>query len=191
LISKRSEVIAMNARMGKALLALFVMGLAGCAATPETKERAAPEPMSLTLNEQDVQYMCASPVYLSDVTKSFVLPLGSNDRTVAMGDLLNQAVQKMFWKETKAGNAVAPVVTAGFDGGTGAYRDSTLYVRISLQFQIFKPTGQSYMDVAVGESSSKTAPDSSDGAVVNAALQQALGRLAGVLSSAGICRPMH
>lgn len=181
----------MNARMCKVFLVLFVTGLAGCVAMTEPKERAAPETVSLALNQQDVQYMCASPIYLSDVTKSFSLPLGSNDRTVAMGALLNQAVQKMFWKETKAGNAVPPVVTLGFDGGTGAYRDSTLYVRISLQFQIFKPTGQSYMDIAVGESSSKTAPDSSDGAVVNAALQQALGRLAGVLKSAGICRAMR
>jgi hypothetical protein len=62
-------------------------------------------------------------------------------------------------------------------------------VRISLQFQIFKPTGQSYMDIAVGEASS--AAENSDAVVVNAALQQALGRLAGVLNSAGICRPMH
>jgi hypothetical protein len=79
-------------------------------------------------------------------------------------------------------------VTLGFDGGTGAYRDSTLYVRISLQFQVFKPNGQSYLDVAVGEASSSS---ESDAVVVNAALQQALGRLAGVLRSAGICRAMR
>ena len=183
----------MSTRMCKTLLAMLLILLAGCVAEVKPKERTAPENIALSLGAQDAQYMCVSPIYLSDVTKSFNLPLGSNDRSVALGALLDQAVQKTFWKEARpaVAGAVAPVVTVGFDGGTGAYRDSTLYVRTSLQFQIFKPTGQSYMDIAVGESSSDSAPDSSDGAVVNAALQQALGRLAGVLKSAGICRAMR
>lgn len=182
----------MTARMYKTLLAISMMLLAGCATT-ESQERAAPEKIALSSSVQDAQYMCLSPIYLSDATKSFSLLLGSNDRSVALGELLDQAVQKIFWKETRpaVAGAVAPVVTLGFDGGTGAYRDSTLYVRISLQFQVFKPTGQSYMDVAVGESSSQSAENSSDAAVVNAALQQSLRRLAGVLTSAGICRSMQ
>jgi hypothetical protein len=182
----------MKARMCKTLLAIVVLLLAGCVAK-DSQERAAPENIALSSNEQDAQYMCVSSIYLSDVTKSFSLSLGSNDRSVALGALLDQAVKKVFWKETRpaVAGAVAPVVTLGFDGGTGAYRDSSLYVRISLQFQVFKPTGQSYMDVAVGESSSQSADNSSDAAVVNAALQQSLRRLAGVLTSAGICRAMQ
>ena len=181
----------MNTRMCKTLLAMSLILLAGCVAEVKPKERTAPENIALSLGAQDAQYMCVSPIYLSDVTKSFNLPLGSDERTVALGALLDQAVQKKFWKETRPAfsGAEAPVVTLGFDGGTGAYRDSTLYVRISLQFQIFKPTGQSYMDIVVGEASSSA--DNSDAVVVNAALQQALGRLAGVLNSAGICRSMH
>ena len=125
--------------------------------------------------------------------RRFLSRLSLGVGSVALGSLLDQAVQKMFWKDSVAaasGRAV-PVVTLGFDGGTGAYRDSALYLRISLQFQIFKPTGQSYLDIVVGESSSKSAADGSDAAVINAALQQALGRLAGVLASAGVCRTMQ
>ena len=181
----------MNTRMCKTLLAMSLILLTGCVAEVKPQERAAPENIVLALNAQDTQYMCTSPIYLSDVSKSFHLLLGRGGRSVALGALLDQAVKKMFWKETRAtfSGAEAPVVMLGFDGGTGAYRDSSLYVRISLQFQIFKPTGQSYMDIAVGEASS--AAENSDAVVVNDALQQALGRLAGVLNSAGICRPMH
>ncbi|HRF87038.1 MAG: hypothetical protein IPN27_09780 [Cellvibrionales bacterium] len=180
----------MNARMCKKLLAISLILLAGCVAKEKPQQRAAPEKFVLTLNAQEMQHMCTSPIYLSDLTKSFSLPLGGDDRSVALGELLDQAVQKVFWKETRpaVAGSVPPVVTLGFDGGTGAYRDSTLYVRISLQFQVFKPNGQSYLDVAVGEASSST---ESDAVVVNAALQQALGRLAGVLRSAGICRAMR
>ena len=181
----------MKTRMKAALLVMGVILLAGCVAQ-ENQQRSAQEDIVLLPSTDDRQYMCVSPVYLSDATKSFHLALGSQDNHVALGALLDQAVQKMFWKETKAtATSVAPVVTLGFDGGTGAYRDSTLYVRISLQFQIFKPTGQSYLDVAVGESSSQSAENDSDAAVVNAALKQSLSRLAGVLISAGICRPMQ
>ncbi|MCC7516552.1 MAG: hypothetical protein IT470_04340 [Pseudomonadales bacterium] len=174
-----------------ALLAVSML-LAGCVAKT-ADEKPAFENVALSFSATSGQYMCVSPVYLSDVTKNFSMPLGDKQHTVALGSLLNQAVQKMFWKEAKAeavGKAI-PVVMVGFDGGTGAYRDDTLYTRVSLQFQIFRPTGQSYMDVVVGEASSKTVSNASDAAVVNAALEQALGRLAGVLVSAGICRSLQ
>jgi hypothetical protein len=62
----------------------------------------------------------------------------------------------IFWTDSAAalsGRAL-PTITLGFDGGTGVHTDSSKYrAQISLQFQIFKPTGQSYMDVAVGQSS--------------------------------------
>jgi hypothetical protein len=182
----------MKSLIVRVALLVMTMSLVSCAAIGG-KERAAPEKITLSFDAQNKQYMCVSPVYLSEATKSFILSLGDNNHTVALGTLLDQAVQKIFWKDANAAASgrANPIVMLGFDGGTGAYRDSTLYVRISLQFQIFKPTGQSYIDLAVGESSSQTASDSSDAAVVNDALQQSLGRLAGILTSAGICRAVQ
>lgn len=176
------------------LLALF---LGSCAAP----EKSAPERIEMVPGlpvVTDSQYMCVSKVYLSDVTKAFLLPVadGGDGGNVEAGKLLDKAVQGTFWTDAsaKVSGRVPPVVTLGFDGATGVYTDPNsgkYFVQISLQFQIFKPTGQSYMDVAVGQSSAPASGHAGSEAAIQAAMAQALHRLEGILVSAQICRPMQ
>ena len=112
------------------------------------------------------------------------LPFGAY--YVAKYELENGAVYQEQWVVPNL-----PVVTLGFDGATGVYTDSSkYYAQISLQFQIFKPTGQSYMDLAVGQSAASASGQAASEAVVKTAMTQALHRLEGILVSADICRPM-
>ncbi|HSC75261.1 MAG TPA: hypothetical protein VLB90_03365 [Pseudomonadales bacterium] len=169
-----------------ALIALLLVSCAAPEGTDVTTEPAV---------EADRQYMCVSKVYLSDLTKAFLLPAAGNNKgsDIQAGKMLDKAVQEIFWTDSSAamsGRAL-PVVTLGFDGATGVYTDSgKYYAQISLQFQIFKPTGQSYMDLAVGQSAASTGGQAASEKVVKAAMKQALHRLESILVSADICRPM-
>lgn len=171
--------------------ALLVLFLASCAM--QDKSRVVEGVPVVT----DSQYMCVSKIYLSDMTKAFLLPVadGGNGGNVDAGKLLDKAVQGTFWTDASAAASgrPLPVVTLGFDGGTGVYTDphnNKYFVQISLQFQIFKPTGQSYMDIAVGQSSAPAYGHAESEAAIQAAMTQALHRLEGILVSAEICRPM-
>ena len=172
--------------------ALLVLFLASCAMQEK------PQVVEGLPVVTDNQYMCVSKIYLSDMTKAFLLPVadGGKGGNVDAGKLLDKAVQETFWTDASAAASgrPQPVVTLGFDGGTGVYTDpynDKYFVQISLQFQIFKPTGQSYMDIAVGQSSAPASGHADSEAAIRMAMTQALHRLEGILVSAEICRPMR
>lgn len=140
------------------------------------------------------QYMCMSKIYLSDMTKGFLLPVDESNQSsgdIQAGKMLDKAVQETFWTDSAAalsGRAL-PVVTLGFDGGTGVQTSKGKYfAQISLQFQIFKPTGQSYMDLAVGQSSAPASGQAASTKAIDAAIKQALRRLENILVNAEVCR---
>ncbi len=170
------------------LIVLNSFLLVSCAAHTSEQSDAANE-----VNVTDRQYMCVSKIYLSDLTKAFLLPVDSRHKgdNVQAGKMLDKAVQNIFWTDSASalsGRAL-PTITLGFDGGTGVYNDSSKYLaQISLQFQIFKPTGQSYIDLAVGQASGSVSGRVASEATINAAILQALRRLGGTLVNAEICR---
>ena len=145
------------------------------------------------VNVTDRQYICVSKIYLSEMTHAFSLPVDSRRKgdNIQAGKMLDKAVQQIFWTDSASalsGRAL-PTITLGFDGGTGVQTESGKYfAQISLQFQIFKPTGQSYMDLAVGQSSGPVSGRAASETVINAAMKQALHRLGGILVNAEICR---
>jgi hypothetical protein len=173
------------------LLLLNSLLLMSCAVHTSRQPDATNEAMNIT----DRQYMCVSKIYLSDLTKAFLLPVDSRHKgdNIQVGKILDKAVQNMFWTDSSAalsGRAL-PAITLGFDGGTGVYNDSgsnKYLAQISLQFQVFKPTGQSYMDVVVGQSSGPASGQAASEAAINAAIMQALHRLGSALVNAQICR---
>jgi hypothetical protein len=171
------------------LLVLNSVLLMSCAINAPEQSDTANESVNVTGR----QYMCVSKIYLSDLTKAFLLPVDSRHKgdNVQVGKMLDKAVQNIFWTDSSAAlsGRVLPTITLGFDGGTGVYNDSSKYrAQISLQFQIFKPTGQSYMDVVVGQSSGPASGQSASEVAVNAAIIQALHRLGSTLVNAQICR---
>jgi hypothetical protein len=177
--------------------ALMALLLASCASLKQADQQGTAEQKAMAV-ETDNQYMCVSKVYLSDLTKAFLLPAAGNNKglDIQAGKMLDKAVQETFWVDSSAAMSgrVSPVVTLGFDGGTGVYTDTSsnkYYAQISLQFQIFKPTGQSYMDIAVGQAAASADGQAASEAVIKAAMTQALHRLEGILVSAEICRPMQ
>jgi hypothetical protein len=171
---------------------VFVLLLASCAMPEKSDDAAA---LAVTA---DRQYMCVSKIHISDMTRAFSLPAAgaSSNGNIQAGKVLDKIVQETFWTDSAAavsGRAL-PVVTLGFDGATGVYTDTgndKYYAQISLQFQIFKPTGQSYMDIAVGQASASADGQADSEKVIKAAMTQALHRLEGILVSAEICRPMQ
>lgn len=161
--------------------------LLSCAVTETTQSDAALEKR---------QYMCASTIHVSDMSRGFLLPV-DEDRSrgdVQAGKILDRMVQQTFWKDSTAaasGRAL-PALTIGFDGGTGVRTGNGKYVaQISLQFQVFKPTGQSYMDIVVGQSSVSGSGQAAGEKAVEAAMQQALHRLGNILANAEICRQIQ
>lgn len=170
------------------LLVLNSVLLISCAVNAPEQSDAANE-----ANVTGRQYMCVSKIYLSDLTKAFLLPVDSRHKgdNIQAGKMLDAAVQNIFWTDSSAalsGRAL-PTITLGFDGGTGVKTESSKYfAQISLQFQIFKPTGQSYMDLAVGQSSGPASGRLASEAAINAAIMQALHRLGSTLVNAEICR---
>ena len=177
--------------MRKFLFVCMALLLTSCATTDNQPAKSDP---GLPV-EVDQQYMCVSKIHLSDLTKGFLLPAAGGDSkgNIQAGQILDKAVQGTFWLDSaasKSGRAL-PVVVVGFDGATGVYTDtssSKYYAQISLQFQIFKPTGQSYMDIAVGQASATANGHAASQEVVQAAMTQALHRLESILVSADICR---
>ena len=171
------------------LVVLNSLLLVSCAAPQNADESTA------LAVDADRQYMCVSKIYLSDMTKAFSLPAAGSNKTgdIQAGKILDKAVQNIFWTDSSSamsGRAL-PVVSLGFDGATGVDTNSSkYYAQISLQFQIFKPTGQSYMDVVVGQSSGPASGQAASEATINAAIMQALHRLGGTLVNAQICRAM-
>lgn len=139
------------------------------------------------------QYMCLSGIHLSDMTKGFSLPVDERSQRgdIQAGKILDKAVQETFWKDSAAalsGRAL-PTVVLGFDGGTGVQTSGGKYfAQISLQFQIFKPTGQSYMDIVVGQSSAPASGPAASEKAIDAAIKQALSRLENILVNAEVCR---
>jgi hypothetical protein len=175
----------------KVLFVWMALFLTSCATTDNTPAINDP---GLSV-EVDQQYMCISKVHLSDLTKGFLLPAAGGDShgSIQAGQLLDKAVQATFWVDStaSASGRVMPAVVVGFDGATGVYTDtsnSNYYAQISLQFQIFRPTGQSYMDIAVGQAAAAADGQAASQAVIEAAMSQALHRLEGILVSAEICR---
>jgi hypothetical protein len=78
-------------------------------------------------------------------------------------------------------------VTVGFGNGTGNQKNQDAQERfqVSLQFQIFKPSGKSYMDIVSGQSTARDPAKASAEAITIALL-----RLQRLLDNAGICRPI-
>lgn len=113
----------------------------------------------------------------------------SNTYVLHLGEPLAQQLSATFWTDSlslQAGRP-APTVTVGFGNGTGVQKNQEGKERfqVSLQFQIFRPSGKSYLDIVAGQSTAK------DPAKASAeALTIALMRLQGVLDNAGICRPI-
>lgn len=145
--------------------------------------------------ETQQQYMCVSKLYLSDATQAFVLPADDTGKgnAIAVGEMLQKSVQNMFWLDAAAANAgrPMPIVTVGFASGTGVYHDPATkknITQIRLQFQIFKPTGQSYMDAVNGQSVARSNGAADNEVAIRAAMTQALHRLQAILSQATICR---
>lgn len=169
---------------------LLVVGLlvllAGCAAKPAVQ--SAPAVM-----EPAHQYMCVSKVYLSDISRAHTLSgnIGDDDFVVPIGERLAQQLAARFWVDStlQASGRPQPTITAGFAPGTGvrpAKRGGDIDVQVVLQFQLLKPTGQSYYDMVGG----RAVADSADSAA-SQALGQALQRLESVLLTAGLCRSMQ
>ena len=175
----------------KFLLVLSGLFLVSCAIHAPEQSSVADEQVNVT----DRQYMCVSKIYLSDLTKAFLLPVDSRHKgdNIQAGKALDKAVQSIFWTDSSAALSARalPAITLGFDGGTGVYNDSNsnkYLAQISLQFQVFKPTGQSYMDVVLGQSSGSASGQVASEAAINAAIMQALHRLGSILVNAQICR---
>ncbi len=175
--------------MKSCLIFLMALLLTACASKPAP----TPQTVQAVLPEPDHQYMCGARIHLSDATREFAVP--ANDKgdgtMIRLGELLNQQIQKTFWIDSVAASSgrPMPIVTVGFDGGTGVYRDErsgSNVAHVGLQFQIFRPTGQSYMDVTNGSSSLKATDQA-----VAASLTQAVQRLESILNRAGICRQVQ
>lgn len=125
---------------------------------------------------------------LGEPTRRFLLRTHyrGHDYQFQLGEPLTQQVKARFWSDAIAAQSgrPQPVVAIGFDARTatraGDKRSDTLHV--GLQFQIFKPTGQSYLDILGGQSQAAQ-PE----AAAAEALTRALDNLTSVLVNAGIC----
>lgn len=162
--------------------------LAGCAAKPSTES-----PPVAAMTEPERQYMCVSKIYLSDVSRAHTLSgrIDGDDFVVPIGEHLARQIAARFWVDStrQASGRPQPTVTTGFAPGTGvrpAKRGGAADVQVVLQFQLLKPTGQSYYDMVGGKAVAATAD-----VAANQALEQALQRLESVLTTAGICRSMQ
>jgi hypothetical protein len=167
--------------------------LSACAQSPKTAPALTEVPVTVPTPER--QYMCVSKIYLSDITKAFIFPADDSGEgnVIAVGDLLDKRVKETFWIDTspKADKRVAPNITLGFDRGTGVYRnpegDGNL-VQLRLQYQIFKPTGQSFSSTSFGQYTAKTSDQAATIKALHNAMEQALDRLADGLIQTGICK---
>lgn len=163
------------------VLALVCIALAGC-----TGQRS--QTVALSLPDPTQQYLCRASFVLGEPTRTFRLRTHyrGQDYLIPLGEALTHQVKMRFWTDAVAAQSgrPQPVVAVGFDARTatraGDPNNDTL--RIALQFQIFRPTGQSYIDIQGGQSR-QTAPE----AAAAEALTQALDGVTDVLVTAGIC----
>lgn len=125
----------------------------------------------------------------SDATREFSTreTIGNSLYMLNLGEPLTARIPKSLWMDSAALNSgrPVPIVTIGFAHTTGIREttDGKEMFQVGLQFQIFKPTGQSISDTVTGQSASTNGQRASE-----EALALALLRLESMLESAGICR---
>jgi hypothetical protein len=174
----------------KSSLLVLLWQLAGCAVPPiATPENNTPNSQVAEPQNPAVQLVCVTKVYLSEISRAHRLSgqTGGADFAIPVGECLNQQVKATFWEDSavKASSRPQPAVNVGFAVGNGvrpAKRNGEVEVQVALQYQILRPTGQSYDNVAVGRATGK--PEQA----VKDALSQALYRFETALINAGICR---
>lgn len=163
-------------------LLLMLPWLAACATQ---QQQATP-----VLVEPEQQYICKAKILFSDATREFSTreTIDGTQYLLHLGEPLATQLPKIFWVDSAAlhSGRPGPTVTVGFAGNTGIREnaDGDVVLQVGLQFQIFKPTGQSYTDIVSGQSSSSNGKQAAE-----EALALALVRLESMLESAGICRP--
>ena len=132
--------------------------------------------------------MCVSRVHLSEATQAYQLSAGND--VAPLGSWLDEQIAQRFWVDAarKASGQPQPVVTTGFATGTGVRPAGIGKVdaQVVLQFQLMKPTGQSYFDGVGGRATAHSVQQAS-----REALDQALRGLEDVLTSTGFCRQME
>ena len=167
--------------MYRILITCLLILMTGCAAQQQT--------ITPVLAEPEKQYLCKARILFSDATREFSTRemIGNNSYMLNLGEPLAAWIPKVFWMDSAAMSSgrPAPIVTIGFSHNTGIREtaDGKEVFQIGLQFQIFKPTGQSRMDTVTGQSGSINAQRASE-----EALALALLRLESMLESAGVCR---
>ncbi len=171
-----------------ALLCLL-FSLGACVTSEEQKQKEK-QHHSITpfLMEPLQQYVCSAKIYISDATKAFQLSGKAHGESydIELGGALEPLVNAMFWIESSALTGDRPQVQVNLGFANGSFsrlvNSGAMEVGVSLQFQIFKPTGQSYSDAVTGLSS----VESVDRAAGDA-LEQALVSLGNNLVSTGVC----
>jgi hypothetical protein len=164
-------------------LIIYSMLLTACVTQQQDITPALAEPMT--------QYRCNAKILFSDATREFSTRevMHSNTYVLHLGEPLTQQLSATFWTDslTLQAGRPAPTVTVGFGNGTGVQKnqDGKERLQVSLQFQIFRPSGNSYLDIVAGQS---TARDPAKAAAESITI--ALLRLQSVLNNAGICQPI-
>jgi hypothetical protein len=165
------------------LLIIYSMLLTACVTQQQEITPVLPEPTT--------QYRCKAKILFSDATREFSTRevMHDNSYVVHLGEPLTQQLSAIFWTDTLSlqTGQPAPTVTVGFGNGTGNQKNQDAQERfqVSLQFQIFKPSGKSYMDIVSGQSTARDPAKASAEAITIALL-----RLQRLLDNAGICRPI-
>ncbi|HQQ62088.1 MAG TPA: hypothetical protein PLF22_00795 [Pseudomonadales bacterium] len=175
--------------------ALLLVSCAQSPQTPGTPAKLTDVPVKTSTPIH--QYSCISKIYLSEITKAFLIPADDSGEgnVIRVGEVLDKMVSDMFWLDTTNTGIkrVAPNVTLGFDRGTGVYRHpdgNGNLVQIRLQYQIFKPTGQSFSSSSFGQFPARKANQDSTVLALNQAMMQSLERLADGLVQTGVCKTM-
>lgn len=161
---------------------LLTLLLAACAG-PRPDSDAVPRAVDTPVQ----QFMCVSRVRLSEASQAHTIAVGED--AAPIGEWLAQAVGERFWVDAmlRASGKPQPQIATGFATGTGVRPAGLGQVeaQVVLQFQIMRPTGQSYDDIIGGRATARSVDEAA-----RAALHQALGRLETALVNAGVCRRM-
>lgn len=135
----------------------------------------------------DQQYRCAATLHVSDATAGYVLKgnVDGDPVSLRLGEPLAAQVKAIWWQDALVPARQRTAVNLGFGTGSSvraARQGRGVEVRVNLQYQLFRPTGQSYSDLAIGTATAATLDEASA-----LALQKAVRQLERVLHHAGIC----
>lgn len=165
--------------------------LSACAHTNKAPTALTDVPVTAPAPEH--QYSCVAKIYLSELTKAYILPADDSGEgnVISAGDVLDKMVSDRFGVDANVRGRVMPNVTLGFDRGTGVYKnpdEKGNLVQIRLQYQIFKPTGQSFSSSSFGQSPIRNTDQANTSKAITKAMAQALDRLGDGLIQTGICK---